>query len=35
MIKRKLETIQEHEKLNTVYSIDEPGVGGANHLYRI
>ena len=35
MVKRKLETIQEHEKLNTVYAIDEPGVGGANHLYRI
>ena len=35
MEKRKLETIQKHEKLNTIYAIDKPGAGGANHLYRI
>lgn len=33
--KRELETIQKHEKLNTVYAIDEPDASGANHLYRI
>ncbi len=32
---RKLETVQEHEKLNTVFAVDNPGAGGANHLYRI
>lgn len=32
---RKLTTIQKREKLNTVYAIDEPGAGGANHLYKI
>lgn len=32
---RKLDTIQKHEKLNTVYAVDKPGAGGANHLYRI
>lgn len=35
MNKRELQTIQKHEKLNTVYAIDKPGAGGANHLYRI
>lgn len=33
--KRELKTIQEHEKLNTVYAIDNPVNGGANHLYRV
>lgn len=32
---RKINTIQEQEKLNTVYAIDKPGAGGANHLYRV
>lgn len=33
--KRELNTIQTQEKLNTVYAIDKPGAGGANHLYKI
>lgn len=32
---RKINTIQEQEKLNTIYAIDKPGAGGANHLYRV
>ena len=32
---RKLETIQTKENLNEVYAMDEPGNGGACHLYNI
>lgn len=32
---RELNTIQKHNKLNTVYAVDEPGNGGANHLYAV
>lgn len=32
---RELSTIQKHEKLNTVYALDEAGCGGASHSYRI
>lgn len=32
---RELDTIQKMGKLNTVYAADEPGVGGANHVYFI
>ncbi len=32
---RKLSTIQKRENLNTVYAVDEPGNGGANHKYDI
>lgn len=32
---RELKTIQRRGKLNTIYAIDEPGNGGANHRYRI
>ena len=32
---RKLNTIQKRGKLNTVVAIDEPGNGGANHVYQI
>lgn len=32
---RKLETVQTKEVLNTVYAVDEKGVGGANHQYTI
>lgn len=32
---RKLNTIQKREKLNTVCAMDEPGVGGANHVYSV
>ena len=31
----KIITIQQKEKLNEVYAIDEKGNGGANHLYCI
>ena len=31
----KLATIQKHNKLNEVYRIDEPGTGGACHVYMI
>lgn len=34
-MKRKLSTIQKRENLNTVFAVDEPGVGGANHEYQI
>ena len=32
---RELSTIQKREKLNTVFALDEPGIGGASHKYRI
>ena len=32
---RELITIQKREKLNTVYALDEAGVGNASHEYRI
>ena len=32
---RELNTIQKREKLNTVFAVDEPGNGGANHEYLI
>lgn len=32
---RKLNTIQKRENLNTVYAVDEAGVGGANHEYLV
>lgn len=32
---RELSTIQKREKLNTVYAVDEAGVGNASHTYRI
>lgn len=32
---RELSTIQKREKLNTVYALDEAGVGNASHKYRI
>jgi hypothetical protein len=32
---RKLSTIQKREKLNTIVTMDEPGAGGANHVYAI
>ena len=32
---RTLSTIQKREKLNTIKVMDEPGPGGANHLYMI
>jgi len=32
---RELSTIQKREKLNTVYAIDEKGIGGANHAYDV
>ena len=32
---RELNTIQKVEKLNKVFAVDEPGNGGANHLYQI
>lgn len=32
---RELNTIQKVEKLNKVYAVDEPGCGGANHLYQV
>lgn len=32
---RKLSTIQKHEKLNTVFALDDPGNGNANHAYWI
>ena len=31
----KLSTIQKRENLNTVFSVDEKGNGGANHVYEI
>ena len=32
---RELSTIQKREKLNTVYAVDEAGVGGASHEYLV
>lgn len=32
---KELSTIQKREKLNKVYAMDEPGNGGANHVYHI
>lgn len=32
---RELSTIQKREKLNTVYAVDEAGVGGASHEYAV
>ena len=32
---KKLNTIQKLENLNEVFAIDEPGPGGANHLYEV
>ena len=32
---RELITIQKREKLNTVFAVDEPGNGGANHEYAV
>lgn len=32
---RELNTIQKRDKLNTVYAVDEPGNGGANHFYEV
>jgi len=32
---RELSTIQKREKLNTVYAVDEAGVGNANHEYLV
>lgn len=32
---RKLSTIQKRENLNIVQALDEPGNGGANHVYKI
>ena len=32
---KKLETIQTKEKLNDVFAVDDPGPGGAHHMYSI
>lgn len=32
---RKLVTIQKRNNLNTVYAADDPGSGGAHHIYMI
>ena len=32
---RKLDTIQKRNNLNTVYAVDERGIGGANHAYQV
>jgi hypothetical protein len=32
---RELKTIQEKEKLNQVFAVDEAGPGGASHIYEI
>lgn len=32
---RKLSTIQKREKLNTIVAMDDPGAGGANHVYAV
>ena len=32
---RKLSTIQKRENLNYIAALDEPGNGGANHIYAI
>lgn len=32
---RKLNTIQKRNNLNTVYAVDEKGIGNANHVYNV
>lgn len=32
---KKLSTIQKRENLNAVYQLDEPGAGGACHVYMV
>ena len=32
---KKLNTIQKFENLNDVFAIDDPGPGGAHHLYQV
>ena len=32
---RKLDTIQKRNNLNTVYAVDEHGIGNANHAYQV
>ena len=32
---RKLNTIQKRNNLNTVYAVDEKGIGNANHVHNI
>lgn len=32
---RELNRIQKRENLNSVYAVDDPGIGGANHEYLI
>ncbi len=32
---RKLNTIQKKNNLNTVYAVDEKGIGNANHVYNV
>lgn len=32
---RKLDTIQKHHVLNTIYAADDKSIGGANHIYMI
>lgn len=32
---KKLNTIQKLENLNEIFAIDEPGPGGAHHLYQV
>lgn len=32
---RKLDTIQKRNNLNTVYAVDERGIGSANHAYQV
>ena len=32
---KELNTVQKMEKLNDVFAIDEPGPGGAHHLYAV
>lgn len=32
---KQLNTIQKFERLNDVFALDEPGPGGAHHLYQV
>ena len=32
---KELQTIQQENKLNDVFAVDEPGPGGAYHLYQV
>ena len=32
---RKLSVIQKNHNLNNVYAVDEPGMGGASHIYEV